>query len=113
MRVGNIAMLMVTAAHAENRPLESPPAGSIVFTDSHSKQLLRYGLDGADAMPRVIAHDIATYGGLMPWKGMLLAAAKNHKIVQVDPWCNNSCASTFLVDVPKAIGVEKVGEAFT
>ena len=76
---------------------------SIVFTDSRSKQLLR--LDDADGTPHVIAHDLATYGGLKPWKkGLMLAATKNHKIVQIDPWSPGSNCT--IVDLPKAIGAE-------
>ena len=99
-------MLLVATANAENEPRE----GSIVFTDSHSKRLLR--LDGADGMPHVIAHDIATYGGLIPWKGMLLTATQNHKVMQIDPWCNSACGTRYLVDVPKSLGVEKVMDVF-
>ena len=89
--------------------------GSIVFTDSVSKRLLRLALDQTTdgAVPHVIAQRISTYGGLLPWKGLLLAATTDHKIIQLDPWCNSSCASTRLVDVPKALGVDKVVDVFT
>ena len=100
-------LLVATIAHAENQPLD----GSIVFTDSRSKRLLR--LDSADGTLLTIAHDIATYGGLMPWRGLLLAATRDHKAVHIDPWCNNvSCASSLLVDVPKALGATKLVDAF-
>jgi len=106
-----LAMLVATAHTTTNEP-RPQQEGSIVFTDSLSKRLLR--LDGADgsSVPRVIARDIATYGGLIPWKGMLLAATRNYNVVQIDPWCNSSCESSVVVDVLKALGVEKVVDVF-
>ena len=104
-----VVMLLVATAHAEKPFLRE---GSIVFTDSLTNHLLR--LDGADGMPRIIAHDIATYGGLVPWKGMMLTG-KRHKVMEIDPWCEgSSCGSSTrsLVDVPKALGVEKVVDEF-
>lgn len=100
---GVLAMLFIATANAET--------GRIVFTDSRSNKLLRLDADGR---PTVIAHDIATYGGLLPWKGMMLVATKSdHRVKHIDPWCaNHSCASGFLVDVPKALGVEKVVDGF-
>ena len=53
-----LATLLIVKAHA-NSESEN---GSIVFTDSSSKKLLR--LDDGANIPQVIAHDIATYGGL-------------------------------------------------
>jgi len=87
-------------------------AASVVFTDSHSKKLLR--LDDTDGVPHVLAHDIATYSGLKPWKkGMMLAATKSHSVVQINPWCNSTdCKTTSIVDVRKAIGAEKVVDNF-
>ena len=55
-----LTTLLIANAHANNESEK----GSIVFTDSSSKQLLR--LDDGAGIPRVIAHDIATYGGLPP-----------------------------------------------
>ena len=106
-----VVMLLAATAHAVNTPFSRE--GSIVFTDSITKRLLR--LDGADGMPRVIAHDLATYGGLVPWKGMMLAAGKRHEVMEIDPWCEGSaCGSSTrrLVDVPKALGVGKVVDGF-
>lgn len=85
--------------------------GSIVFTDSPSKRLLR--LDAPNVAPRLIIEGISTYGGLLPWKqGRLLAATKSNKVVHLNPWCNHSCGSTDLVDVPKALGLDKVVDVF-
>ena len=84
--------------------------GSILFTDTRSKQLFRLDPSGA---PQVVARNITTYGGLLSWKEKTLAATLDHKIIQVDPWCNNSCISSNLVDVPKAIGVETVADVFS
>ena len=60
LRIFFLATLFIANAHANNESEK----GSIVFTDSSSKQLLR--LDDGAGIPRVIAHDIATYGGLPP-----------------------------------------------
>ena len=86
---------------------------SLVFTDSHSKKLLRLD-DDADGSLHVLAHNVSAYGGLKPWKkGMMLAATKSHTIVQINPWCNSSeCKTTPIVNVPEAIGAEKVVDNF-
>ena len=88
--------MMLVATAAALKP-------GIVFTDARSKALLR--LDAAGGAPQVIAHGIATYGGLVSWKGAMLAATESHKVIQV-----GSSGSSYLVDVPKAIGAEVVDE---
>lgn len=43
----------------------------------------------------------------------MLVATRNHKIAQIDPWCNSSCPPKYIVDVPKALGVDKVVDVFS
>jgi len=81
--------------------------GSIFFTCLHSGDLIRLdhcGVNGCD-QPVAIAKGLATYGGLVPWDGSLLAALKSRLVVQVDPWCqDSSCPLKTLVDVERALG---------
>ena len=79
-----------------------------------SSRLLR--LDGADREPQAVGRNMSTYGGLMPWNGYLLAATKDHKVVQIDPFRNSSSdglVANPIVDVPKALGLTKVADVFT
>lgn len=108
-RRGLVAVLLV-ATTSKTRGF--PSEGSIVFTDSLSKRLLRLDADGTS---HVLTHGLATYGGLIPWKGAMLAATTSHKVVQLDPWgraANSSCGSNCLVDVPRAIGAQTVVDNF-
>ncbi|CAE7537191.1 unnamed protein product, partial [Symbiodinium sp. CCMP2456] len=80
--------------------------GAIFFTSPHTGDLVRLDCkaDGC-SKPLAIAAGLETYSGLVPWSGHLVAATKTHKLVQVDPWCqDSSCPLKTLVDVEHALG---------
>ena len=80
--------------------------GAIFFTSAHTGDLVRLDCkaDGC-SKPLAIAAGLETYSGLVPWSGQLVAATKSHKLVQVDPWCqDSSCPLKTLVDVEHALG---------
>jgi len=52
-----------------------------------------------------IAEGLSTYGGLLQWQGSLLASLKSNRVVQIDPWRQDSSGPvTTLVDVERALG---------
>lgn len=90
-----------------DKPKPSDDGGAIFFESLNSHDLVRLdhcGDNGCDS-PIVIATNLSTYGGLVPWEGSLLAATESGRIVQVNPWCKgSSCPVSTVVDVASALG---------
>ena len=93
---------------ASVEPPQDPLQGAIFFTSLGTKELVRLDCNKQGCTgPHTVATGMETYGGLLPWKGHLLAALKSHQLVQLDPWCqNSSCPVTALVDVDHVLGGE-------
>ncbi|CAE7173553.1 unnamed protein product [Symbiodinium pilosum] len=106
-----VALVAVTSSPAfvaSVEPPQDPLQGAIFFTSLGTKELVRLDCNKQGCTgPHTVATGMETYGGLLPWKGHLLAALKSHQLVQLDPWCqNSSCPVTALVDVDHVLGGE-------
>lgn len=106
-----LVALAAASGHLAGAELQLPlpqdfVQGTIFFTSAHTGDLVRLDCkaDGC-SKPLAIAAGLETYSGLVPWSGQLVAATKSHKLVQVDPWCqDSSCPLKTLVDVEHALG---------
>lgn len=91
-----LVALAAASGHLAGAELQLPlpqdfVQGTIFFTSAHTGDLVRLDCkaDGC-SKPLAIAAGLETYSGLVPWSGQLVAATKSHKLVQVDPWCQDS-----------------------
>lgn len=77
--------------------------GSVFFTSLAQGDLERLDCSSQGCgSPVTITSGLESYGGLLPWKGRLLAALKSHHVVALDPWCIG-CPTTQLVDVKRVL----------
>lgn len=78
--------------------------GSVFFTSLAQGDLERLDCSSQGCgSPVTITSGLESYGGLLPWKGRLLAALKSHQVVSLDPWCSTGCPTTQLVDVKRVL----------